>query len=108
MNIIVVPSFGVIGAGLSMVIGNLLVSAGIYLLARRYFSFNIDWRRMGIFALNCLLPLIYVVFISSSHGISWSLRVGWLLLTLCQIYLTCFSAIERARLRSACRRLFFG
>jgi O-antigen/teichoic acid export membrane protein len=100
VNILIIPIFGIIGAAVSTLVAYILVPVGIYALARKYFSFRIDWKRLGILGMNCVPPLMYGIYLSEKYQIDWPVRLVWFLLSLVVIYLTCFSKTERIEMKN--------
>ena len=99
LSLLFIPLFGIVGAAVSTLLVYIFVPVSVYALARRYFSFHIDWRRLFVLGITCILPLIYSLFFSEKYGLDLSIRIAWLMLTLYLIYLNCFSKDERIRMK---------
>lgn len=104
-NFLIIPVFGIVGAAATALAASAMIPAGIYLLARRHFSFDFDWKRIAIIGTNCLLPLVYGLFFSAESSLGIAVRVLWFFGALFFIYLTCFSTEEKAQFKSLIRQM---
>ncbi|MDP1531512.1 MAG: oligosaccharide flippase family protein [Rhodoferax sp.] len=95
VSLLLIPLFGITGAAASTLFAYILIPVGIYALARRYFSFNIDWRKLFVLGMICFLPIIYGLVFSEKYHFDFSVRLTWFTLTLYLIFLNCFSKDER-------------
>ena len=95
LSLLIIPAFGIFGAAVSIMVAYILIPIAIYQLARKYFSFDIDWVRLFILIIICLPSIIYSLFLSETYHLIYSIRIAMLLLTLYIIYLNCFSKDER-------------
>lgn len=104
-NLLIVPVFGLVGAAVAALLASTMIPVGIYMLARRYFSFRIDWKRLAVLGVNGALPLTYGLFFWSEFPIGLPLRMAWFLLVCFLIYLTCFSVDEKRQFKTLVHRL---
>lgn len=98
-NLLIIPVFGIVGAAVTTLVASVMIPAGIYTLARRYFSFSIDWKRLLVLGINLALPLAYGVLFWTEYPIALPVRMAWFLLICILIYLTCFSVDEKQQLK---------
>ena len=104
-NLLIVPTFGIVGAAVTTLLASVMIPVGIYALARRYFSFRIDWKGLAVLGANCALPLMYGLFFWSEFPLGLPLRMAWFLLVCFLIYLTCFSADEKRQFKTLMHRV---
>lgn len=103
-GVVMIPVMGLIGAALTAILSYAAVPVAIYAMAKKYFSFRIEWRRLGIFSIIVLPPLAYG-FLSATHlQVGIVARFAWLSITLLLIYYKCFSFSEREVFKSILRR----
>ncbi|MBF0097940.1 MAG: oligosaccharide flippase family protein [Magnetococcales bacterium] len=107
VNLLFVPAFGITGAAMSTLLAYIIVPAWIYLLARRYFSFDVQWRRLAILMMNCAIPLFYGLYLSNVYDISFSIRLFCLLVVLRFMYRTCLTQAERQEIIHLLRMKLF-
>lgn len=104
-NILIIPMFGIVGAAVTTLLAGALIPAGIYMLARKYFSFVIYWKRIALLGLNLFPPLTYGILYSSEFPITLPLRFLWFLIFCIFLYLSCFSRDEKRQLNKIAARL---
>jgi O-antigen/teichoic acid export membrane protein len=105
IGFILIPSIGLIGASISAICAYSTVPLVIYTMSKSYFSFRVEWRRLGIFFIISLPALIYGFFGNSLYEVDVIVRLVWLGFTLVLIYLKCFSANERMAAKKIFRSL---
>lgn len=103
LSFLLISSFGIVGAAGSTLLGYILIPAGVFLLARRYFSFHINWRALSILSMICTCPLIYGLFLTEKYDLDFPIRLILFTVTLYLIYLKCFSN----EIKDKIRNLFF-
>lgn len=99
-NLLIIPVFGIVGAAVTTLLASVMIPTGIYALARKYFSFVIDWKRLALLGFNLLLPLVYGLFYFSEYPIALPLRIIWFFVFCILIYFTCFSSDEKIQLKN--------
>ena len=104
-NLLIIPMFGIVGAAVTTLLAGALIPTGIYMLARKYFSFDIYWKRISLLVLNLLPPLTYGILYSSEFPITLQLRFLWFLIFCIFLYLSCFSKDEKRQLNKIAARL---
>ncbi len=104
-NLLIIPMFGIVGAAVTTLLAGAMIPAGIYMLARKYFSFVIYWKRIALLGVNLLPLLIYGILYSSEFPITLPLRFLWFLLFCIFLYLSCFSKDEKRQLNKIAARL---
>ena len=107
-NLMIIPMFGIVGAAVTTLLAGAMIPAGIYTLARKYFSFAIDWKRLMLLFANLLPPLVYGLLYSSEYTISFPLRVIWFLVFCIVLYMTCFSIDEKQQLKNIIKQSVSG
>ncbi|ABD68974.1 polysaccharide biosynthesis protein [Rhodoferax ferrireducens T118] len=100
VNLLIIPVFGIVGAAVTTLLASVMIPTGIYALARKYFSFIIDWKRLALLGFNLLLPLVYGLFYFSEYPIALPLRIIWFFVFCILIYFTCFSSDEKVQLKN--------
>lgn len=95
LGAILISSFGLIGAALSAIFAYLLLPVVIYAMAKRYFSFHIEWKRLGVFLTIASPALAYGLLDEYLPHVGGGVRVVWLLLTFVLIYFKCMTDLER-------------
>ena len=95
INIALIPLLGLIGAAISALVAYTLVPIWIYLISRKYFSFEIDWSRLFPVVLISLPSLLYGLFGGGYYDLPVFIRLFWLLVSIILIYMTCFEVSER-------------
>lgn len=100
VNLLIIPVFGIVGAAVTTLLASVMIPTGIYALARKYFSFVIDWKRLALLGFNLLLPLVYGLFYFSEYPIALPLRIIWFFVFCILIYFTCFSSDEKVQLKN--------
>jgi O-antigen/teichoic acid export membrane protein len=104
-NLLIIPVFGIVGAAITTLLASIMIPVGIYSLARKYFSFSIDWKRFALLGVNLFLPLTYGLYYSSEYSIGLPLRVIWFLAFCISLYLVCFSKDEKNQLKKIALQL---
>jgi O-antigen/teichoic acid export membrane protein len=99
LSFIIIPIYGIIGAAVSIMVTNILIPVGVYGLARKYFSFNIDWNRIFVLFIICFPFVIYNIFLSQNYNLNLFLRIILYVMALYIIYLKCFSELERIAMK---------
>jgi O-antigen/teichoic acid export membrane protein len=97
LNIIVIPAFGIVGAALATLLASTLVPVGIYALARYYFAFAIEWRRIAMLATTVALPFAYGLLLWTDYPFPLLARMLCFLLVCAAIFRACLSLDERRK-----------
>lgn len=107
LNLVLVPDYGIVGAGVALSFSYLLMLALMYFVSRRYFSVPIQWLRLAhIVALALALVAIGELLAPTSGAVGLLLRTALLLSFPVILYLTGFlHARERERLRGLVRKM---
>ena len=100
IGFILIPFIGLIGASVSAICAYATVPLVIYTMSKNYFSFHVEWKRLGIFLIISLPSLVYGLFGNSLYRVDVIVRFIWLGFTLVLIYLKCFSRSERLIFRN--------
>lgn len=105
MNLILIPVFGLMAAGASTLAMSLLIPMGIYFLAKKYFSFQIEWLRMGKLVAILSIPIAYAMLATSGFipETSWVFRMIGMAVFIFLIFHYCTMANERAYLKNTAR-----
>jgi O-antigen/teichoic acid export membrane protein len=103
LSLIIIPAFGIKGAAASIMLANILIPIGVYALARKYFSFDIDWDRIFILSIICIPYIIYSLFLSENFHFNYFTRIALFTIALYLIYLNCFSELERIEMKKYLR-----
>jgi O-antigen/teichoic acid export membrane protein len=98
LGLILIPLLGLIGAALSAIFAYALVPTAIYAIAKKYFSFQIEWGRLGIFLAIASPALTYGFFDDYFPHLGVGIRIVWLLLTFTLIYFKCLTDLERVKI----------
>jgi O-antigen/teichoic acid export membrane protein len=62
LNILMIPTIGIIGAAIANLVGRMILSFGTYLLGNRYYSFPIDWGKIfKIILSGIVVYLLYLI-----------------------------------------------
>jgi O-antigen/teichoic acid export membrane protein len=99
LSLIVIPAFGIAGAAFSIMIAYILIPVGTYALARKYFSFDIDWARIFVISMICIPSVIYGLFLSDKYQFNYLIRIVYFTLIIYLIYLICFTKQERIEIK---------
>ncbi len=96
LNFWLVPVFGVIGAALASLGGNLVLNAIVFLLSRRVYPVPYDYRRMGI-----ALIVALALYLPASASPSIPLRL--VLVAVYPVLLLAFGVVSREQIRRLVR-----
>lgn len=99
-NLILIPLLGLAGASLSAFLSYLALPVAVYALAKKYFSFRIEWRRLGLLIALMSPSLLYGYYSAFYPATNIVLRLVWLLVNLSLIYRFCLSHAERHSIKS--------
>ena len=99
LGLLIIPVFGILGAAANIMLANILIPIGAYALARKYFSFEMDWARVIILSIICTPFVIYGLFLSENYHINYLVRIIFFSIALYLIYLKCFSESERNKIK---------
>lgn len=103
-NVVLIPLFGLVGAAITALFAYVLVPVGIYSMAKQYFAFDIEWRRLGFLLVIALPALAYGFWGAFHYDINPLVRLLWFVASVVLIYVMCFSVAER----NSMRNLFSG
>lgn len=97
LNVILIPIFGISAAAFNALIASILVPYTIYFFSKRYFSFKIEWYRIGKIAVLALIPVGFCISIqSASRSIeNFGLQLLLTIIILFAIYKTCLLSVEK-------------
>jgi O-antigen/teichoic acid export membrane protein len=90
-----VPLFGLAGAAFTSLIACACLPFFAYFVSKKYFSFPIEWKRLGGFICLCLPIVFYGLHSSIFPAFTLEFRVAWLFLNLILIGYFCSSKAER-------------
>jgi O-antigen/teichoic acid export membrane protein len=99
-NVVLIPLFGLVGAAVTALVAYGLVPVGIYSMAKKYFAFDIEWRRLGLLLVIALPSLVYGVWGAVYYDIIPLVRMLWFVVSVVLIYVMCFSGTERSSIKS--------
>lgn len=94
-NLVLIPLLGLAGATLSAFLFYLALPIAVHRLSKKYFTFRIEWRRLGIFFAAMAPSLLYGYYSAFYPSANIYFRLVWLLATLLLVYRLCFSRAER-------------
>ena len=94
-NLFLIPLFGLVGAAVAAFVTYWIVPVCIYSLAKKYFSFNIEWQRLRILIIIAMPSLLYGFWGAFHYEINLIVRIFWFIVSCILIYLMCYSAAER-------------
>lgn len=99
LNMFVIPAFGLNGAALTTVLGNILIPAGLYIISRKYFPIQLEKRRLGILFLLVGIPFGYSLFLEPLFPLPWTAKLPLALGFVVSVYLFCTTRKEKAWLQ---------
>lgn len=107
LNLFLIPKFGLVAAAISSLIASILLPLMTYTLARQYFYFHIQWKRLFKLVFIISFPIGYMVIqvIYNNLMNHWSLKLFIIILTTICIARWCFSDEERQHIRSKLNNL---
>lgn len=107
LNLLLIPKLGLIAAATSSLIASILLPLMTYALARQYFSFHIQWKRLFKLVFVISFPIGYMVIqiINNNLMTHWSLKLFIIILTVIWIVRWCFSDNERQHISSKLNNL---
>lgn len=94
-NLVLIPLFGLLGATLSAFLSYLALPVAVHALSKKFFAFNIEWRRLSVFVALVSPSLLYGYYSAFYPAANIVVRFVWLLVTLFLIYRTCLTHSER-------------
>ena len=94
-NLLLIPLWGVAGATLSAFLSYLALPIAVYAISKKYFSFRIEWARLGAFIAIMAPSLLYGYYSAFYPPENIYLRLAGLVITLLLVYKLCLSAPER-------------
>jgi O-antigen/teichoic acid export membrane protein len=68
LNIVLIPIFGIMAASINALLASILLPCSVYLVAKKYFSFSIEWVRLSKFTALIGIPIILVVCLFQTVG----------------------------------------
>ncbi len=95
MALFLVPLIGLVGAALSSFVSYLLVAIGINLLAKRHFSFTIEWPRLAVFLIIAAPGLLYGCWGYNVLELDFGIKILFIIVLLSLTFLFCFSKQEK-------------
>jgi O-antigen/teichoic acid export membrane protein len=99
LSFVIIPKFGIIGAAASIMVANIMIPIGVYALARKYFSFDIDWIRIVALVMICIPFLMYSLFLSEHYDFNYFIRIILFAGAIYLIYLKCFTQLDRVEMK---------
>jgi O-antigen/teichoic acid export membrane protein len=100
LNLLIIPLYGIIAAATSTLLASILLPVSTYMLAKRYFSFEIEWAR--------IIKITAIVFIFTAYALSivsmklnpvhWIARLIGAPILLLIIGFYCLNSYERSNL----------
>ena len=95
VSLLLVLNFGYIGAGISSVLSCVAVPCIIYLVSKKYFMFNIEWKKLTNLCLIILPSILYISYAGINEFLGIFLKLIFLLLSLLSIFKICLSYSEK-------------
>jgi O-antigen/teichoic acid export membrane protein len=99
-NLFLIPLFGLVGAAFSTFMFSLLLPFAVNTVAKKYFTFKIEWARLSVFVAFISPSLIYGYYSSFYPSINIVFRIFWLLITLLLLYRYCLTCTERLYIKN--------
>lgn len=106
LNLLLVPSYGIAGAGIALACSYLIMLSLMYALSRRYFKVGFQWLRLAqIVVIAAGLILLAELLLPTAGAVGLTLRLALFALFPLLLYVTGFmSEQERAKLAQLRRR----
>jgi O-antigen/teichoic acid export membrane protein len=102
LNILLIPSIGILGAGIATFAGYLILATLTYLISRDGFAIPIDWKRLSRLLLASVVVALAVLAVENISFITWSkIVLKAFILTLFPIILLIVGFVSRAQGREA-------
>lgn len=108
LNIGFIPTYGISAAAFNALIASILIPCAIYYFSKSYFSFKIEWDRIGKLAVLALIPVGYSI-VSQPNGRTIENFLSQLLLTIIVFIMTyrvCFYPAEKKQIVNGFKNIY--